>query len=267
METGQPSRTAYSAARYRAAHQVMEGGAIFTDPLAVRIVGEAPDTEEAPGRRGQRLFIAARTRFAEDALAAAVTRGTRQVVVLGAGLDTFAYRNPYPELDVVEVDHPDTQAWKRQRLSDAGIEVPATLTYVPVDFEKESLGDRLAVRPGAFFVWLGVVPYLTREGFDETLAFVAGAGRAEVVFDYAMPTASMSRERRTALEARAARAARVGEPWRSSFMPSEVAALLRDRGFGEIEDLGPAELGARYFGRPGIPKDTPGGHVLHARKI
>ncbi|MEV4638382.1 SAM-dependent methyltransferase [Actinoplanes sp. NPDC049548] len=267
MEAGRPSRTAYSAARYRAAHQVMDGGAIFADPLAVRIVGEAPDTEEAPGRRGQRLFIAARARFAEDALATAVARGTRQVVVLGAGLDTFAYRNPYPGLEVVEVDHPDTQAWKRRRLRDEGIEVPATLTYVPVDFEKESLGDRFAARPGAFFMWLGVVPYLSREGVDETLGFVAGVDRAEVVFDYAMPTASMSAERRASLEARAARAARVGEPWRSSFMPAEVAMLLRESGFGEIEDLGPAELAARYFGRPDVPKDTPGGHLLHARKL
>ncbi|MEV8509925.1 class I SAM-dependent methyltransferase [Actinoplanes sp. NPDC051475] len=267
METGQPSRTAYSAARYRAAHQVIDGGAIFADPLAVRIVGEPPDTDEVPGRRGQRLFIAARARFAEDALAAAFERGTRQAVVLGAGLDTFAYRNPYPGLEVVEVDHPDTQAWKRRRLHDARIEVPATLTYVPVDFEKESLRDRLAARAGAFFVWLGVVPYLSRTGFDETLAFVAGTDRAEVVFDYAMPTASMSSERRTALEARAARAARVGEPWRSSFQPEEIAGLLNEHGFGEVEDLGPAELAERYFGRPGVPKDTPGGHVLRARKI
>ncbi|PRY22408.1 class I SAM-dependent methyltransferase [Pseudosporangium ferrugineum] len=257
MKTGRPSRTAYSAARYRAAHQVLDGGAIFADPLAVRIVGEEPETGEEPGRRGQRLFIAARSRFAEDALAAAVVRGARRVVILGAGLDTFAYRNPYPGLEVVEVDHPDTQAWKRRRLREAGIEVPPTVTYVPVDLEK----DTFVAGPGAFVMWLGVVPYLTRGAFEETLG-----GVSEVVFDYAMPTASMSRERRTALEARAARAARVGEPWRSSFQPDELAALLRERGFGEIEDLGPAELAERYFGRPGVPKDTPGGHLLHARK-
>jgi methyltransferase (TIGR00027 family) len=265
METGQPSRTAFSAARYRAAHQLIEGGEIFSDPLAVRILGVPPDAEEAPGRRAMRLFIAARTRFAEDALAAAVAGGTRQLFVLGAGLDTFAYRNPWPELRVFEVDHPDTQAWKRQRLADAGIKAPETLTYVPVDFERETL--RLDAEPGAFFLWLGVVPYLSRVGFDETLGLIAATERAEVVFDYAMPPSSMSAERRAALEARAARVASIGEPWQTYFMPDDLAAELRGRGFAEIEDLGPAELAARWFGRPDVPRDTPGGHVVHAKRV
>src|SRR5687768_7568694 len=125
METGQPSRTAYSAARYRAAHQILDGGSIFTDPLAVRIAGTPEDQLRADGaRRPMRVFIAARTRFAEDALATAVRGGVRRLVVLGAGLDTFAYRNPYPDLQVIEVDHPDTQAWKRRRLAEAQIEIP-----------------------------------------------------------------------------------------------------------------------------------------------
>ena len=266
METGQPSRTAFSAARYRAAHQLIEGGEIFTDPLAVRILGVPPDAEEAPGRRAMRLFIAARTRFAEDALAAAVRNGTRQLVVLGAGLDTFAYRNPWPELRVFEVDHPDTQAFKRERLAAAGIAVPASVTYVPVDFEKESLADRLVAEEAAFFLWLGVVPYLSRAGFEETLALIAATPRAEVVFDYAMPPSSMSPERRAALEARAARVAGIGEPWRTYFLPEQLAADLRARGFDELEDLGPAQLAARWFGRPDVPPDTPGGHVVHARR-
>ena len=266
METGQPSRTAFSAARYRAAHQVMEGGEIFRDPLAVRIIGVPPDEEEAPGRRAMRLFIAARSRFAEDALAAAVRNGTRQLVVLGAGLDTFAYRNPWPELRVFEVDHPDTQAFKRERLAAAEIAVPESLTYLPVDFERESLADRLVAQPAAFFLWLGVVPYLSRAGFDETLSLIAATPKAEVVFDYAMPPSSMSPERRAALEARAARVASIGEPWRSYFLPGELAAELRERGFDELADLGPAELAARWFGRPDVPKDTPGGHVIHARR-
>ena len=266
METGQPSRTAFSAARYRAAHQLIEGGEIFTDPLAVRILGVPPDAEEAPGRRAMRLFIAARTRFAEDALAAAVRHGTRQVVVLGAGLDTFAYRNPWPELRVVEVDHPDTQAFKRERLAAAGIAVPESLTYLPVDFERESLADRLVPEEAAFFLWLGVVPYLSRAGFDETLSLIAATPGAQVVFDYAMPPSSMSPERQAALEARAARVASIGEPWRTYFLPDELAAELRGRGFDELEDLGPAQLAARWFGRSDVPPDTPGGHVIHARR-
>jgi methyltransferase (TIGR00027 family) len=266
MEAGQPSRTAFSAARYRAAHQVIEGGAIFSDPLAVPILGVPPDAEEAPNRRGMRLFVAARTRFAEDALATAVRNGTRQLVVLGAGLDTFAYRNPWPQLRVFEVDHPDTQALKRERLAAAGIAVPESLTYVPLDFEREALAGRLAAEESAFFLWLGVVPYLSRAGYDETLSLIAATARAEVVFDYAMPPSSMSPERRAALEARASRVASIGEPWRTYFMPDELAADLRERGFAELEDLGPAELAARWFGRSDVPKETPGGHVIHARR-
>ncbi|MEU4239551.1 class I SAM-dependent methyltransferase [Actinoplanes sp. NPDC026619] len=267
METGQPSKTAYSAARYRAAHQFLELGAIFKDPLAPRILGASAEELQADApRRAMRVFIAARHRFAEDALAAAVHRGIRTVVVLGAGLDTFAYRNPFEDVRVIEVDHPATQAWKRERLADTGIEIPPTVSYVGVDFEKESLGDRLDLAGPAFFVWLGVVPYLTRQGFDETLRFVAGVPGSEVVFDYAQSPSVMSPERRAQLEARADRVARIGEPWLTYFEPAEIAAELTGLGFTEIEDLGPAQLAAHFFGRHDVPADTPGGHLLRAAR-
>ena len=92
-----------------------------------------------------RLFVAARARLAEDWLAAAVRRGVRQVVVLGAGLDTFSLRNPYPDLAVFEVDHPATQAWKRKCIANAGLAEPPATTFVPVNFERQSLADELAL--------------------------------------------------------------------------------------------------------------------------
>ncbi|BCY05484.1 SAM-dependent methyltransferase [Actinoplanes sp. L3-i22] len=265
MQTGQASRTAYAAARYRAAHQVLEHGSIFTDPLALRILGHQP--EELLGdepRRGMRLFIAARHRFAEDHLAAAVSRGVRTAVVLGAGLDTFAYRNPHPSLRVIEIDHPDTQAWKRERLAEAGIDLPDNMRYVGIDFERESL--RLDLDEPAFFLWMGVVPYLTADGFAETLRFVATVEGNEVVFDYAQSPERMPAARRAALEARAARVAKIGEPWLTFFEPEEIAALLGEHSFGDIEDLGPSGLAARYFNRPDVPPDTAGGHVIHTRR-
>jgi len=265
METGQPSRTAYSAARYRAAHQLLEGGSIFKDPVAVRILG-APEEEllaDAP-RRAMRAFIAARHRFADDALAAAVGRGVRQVVVLGAGLDTIAYRNGFDGVRVIEVDHPATQEWKRQRLVSTGIEIPPSVSYTGVDFETESLSDRLKLEGPAFFVWLGVVPYLTRPGFAATISYISAIPGSEVVFDYAQSPERMPPERRAALEARAARVARIGEPWLTFFEPDEIDAELRGLGFTEIEDLGPAQLAARFFNRPDVPPDTPGGHLLRA---
>ncbi|HEY4923259.1 MAG TPA: class I SAM-dependent methyltransferase, partial [Roseiarcus sp.] len=184
MQSGQASRTALGAAGHRAAHQVLEQGRIFADPLALRILGADADeaigeAEREPRRRGLRLFIAVRTRFAEDALAAAIVRGARQLVVLGAGLDTYAYRaDPGAALRVFEVDHPATQAWKRERLASAGIAIPPTLTFAPVDFERESLATGLAAAgldPArrSFFTWLGVTPYLTEQAIFTTLGYIA----------------------------------------------------------------------------------------------
>ncbi|WP_433374206.1 class I SAM-dependent methyltransferase [Actinoplanes sp. CA-142083] len=265
METGQPSRTAWSAARYRAAHQLIEHGAIFQDDFAVRILGVPPDelVADAP-RRAMRVFIAARHRFAEDALAAAVSRGVRQVVVLGAGLDTFAYRNGFEGVRVIEVDHPDTQAWKRERLAATGIEIPSSVSYVGVDFETATLAGSLKLDGPAFFVWLGVVPYLTLDGFTATLSYISDLPGNEVVFDYAQSPANMPAARRAALEERAARVAKIGEPWLTYFEPDEIAGLLAGMGFGEVEDLGPAQLAARFFNRHDLPPDTPGGHLLRA---
>ncbi|WP_436524115.1 class I SAM-dependent methyltransferase [Actinoplanes sp. HUAS TT8] len=267
MQTGQASKTAYAAARYRAAHQVLEHGSIFTDPLALRILGHEPEEllGDAP-RRGMRLFIAARHRFAEDHLAAAVERGVRTAVVLGAGLDTFAYRNPFPGLKVIEIDHPDTQAWKRERLATAGIAIPDSVRHVGVDFERSSLAESLDLDEPAFFLWMGVVPYLTTEAFEQTLTAVAARSGNEVVFDYAQSPERMPAERRAALEARAARVAKIGEPWLTFFEPEEIAELLGRHGFADIEDLGPSGLAARFFNRPDVPADTAGGHVLHARR-
>jgi len=281
MQSGQASRTALGAAALRAAHQVLDHGRIFADPLALRILG--PDAQalvreagDDPTRRRLRLFIAVRTRFAEDALAAAVAQGVRQLVVLGAGLDTYAYRASHGDrLRVFEVDHPSTQAWKRERLADAAIPVPSTLTFAPVDFERETLADGLASRgfdPSArtFFTWLGVVPYLTEGAVFSTLAFIAGLpGRAHVVFDYANPPAPGAQAGEAAgdHEALAARVALVGESFKSYYESDALLARLRGAGFRDIEDLGPAQIAARYFpGRGGPPRDR-GGHVVHALRI
>jgi methyltransferase (TIGR00027 family) len=278
MQPGQPSRTALGAAAHRAVHQVLEHGRIFTDPLAVRILGadaEAAvrDAESKPSRRALRLFIAVRTRFAEDALAAAVGRGVRQLVVLGAGLDTYAYRNNFGErLHVFEVDHPATQAWKRERLAEAAIPLPPTLTFAPVDFERETLAGGLAaagfdLARQTFFTWLGVVPYLTEQAVFSTLEFIAGLpGIAHVVFDYANPPASgHARDNFTAAhEALAERVSSIGEAFKSYFETEALHAKLTALGFGEIEDLGPVSIRERYFAKRGDDLPDRGGHIVRA---
>src|ERR1700744_1784037 len=145
MEDNSPSRTALGAAMHRAAHQLLDHPPIFADPYALRIVGPQAQAELRSGAsrhadvriRGLRAFIAARSRFSEDKLAEAVAHGVPQYVLLGAGLDTFAYRaaQTYPGLAVFEVDHPATQGWKRERLAQAGLTLPDALTFAPVHFQ------------------------------------------------------------------------------------------------------------------------------------
>ncbi len=279
VQTGQPSHTARGAAAYRAIHQTLDGGVIFSDPFAARILDDEirarlDETAADLSLRPWRLFIAARSRFSEDTLAACVARGVRQVVVLGAGLDTFSLRNPHAGqgVRVFEVDYPATQAWKRERLKQAGLAVPASLTFAPVDFERQSLADGLkaarfqADRP-AFFQWLGVVPYLSREAVSLTLDFIAGVPESEVVFDYAEPFENYPADRRADVMAVAALAASRGEPWLSLFDPAELSKMLRNKGFGIVEDLGMAEIADRFYGalKQGIVIG-PGGHVVRARK-
>jgi methyltransferase (TIGR00027 family) len=264
MQKSRPSRTALRVALRRAAHQVHDAAPrVLDDPFAVPILGPhaadlARTPDPAPGNRlrpfsaGLRAFLVARSRYAEDLLAEAVaTRGVPQYVLLGAGLDTFAHRNPHPGLRVFEVDHPATQQWKRELIAGARLAEPAGLIYVPVDFERQSLAAQLlstghSPSQPTFFAWLGVVPYLTLPAFRATVAFIAaqppGSG---VVFDYGQPREVLPFFEQLAHDSLAARVKQAGEPFQSFFTPREVAAELA--AFYDLEDLGAPELNARYF--------------------
>jgi methyltransferase (TIGR00027 family) len=256
---------------HRAAHQMLEDGAIFRDPLAIRILDaeSQDDLEEWAGRggqRGMRLFIASRARFAEDRLEHAVERGTRQVVIVGAGLDTISLRNENGRLTFYEIDHPATQAWKRELIEDARIKIPRSTRFVPADFERESMGDKLAeagfdAHEPAFFVWLGVVPYLTEAAIFATLAFVASVPGGEVVFDYANPPEQLTPQMREWHERRALRAESVGEPWISYFDTETLHHRLTAMGAREIEDFGPAA----WRGEAAPHLGDKGGHIIRAR--
>jgi methyltransferase (TIGR00027 family) len=273
VREGEPSQTAFGAAVYRAVHQDLDGGRIFRDPLAWQILGvdrEATLADPAATDRARlRVFIAVRHRFAEDSLAAAVERGTRQVVVLGAGLDTFAYRNPHAGTRVFEVDFPATGAWKRDRLADAGIAVPEDVTYVGVDFETDDLMSRLveagfdAAAP-AFFLWLGVVPYLTAEAVTATLRAIRSVPGGEVVFDYTTPIHRLEAQAQSDRTDLIARVAEVGEPLSEGLEPESLHALLADLGFREVEDLGRPQIRERFLGLSG-GTETGGAHLLRAR--
>ena len=247
----------------RAAHQLFDHPKVLVDPIALPIIGpEAAARLEAERNkhksrvaRNLRAFLVARSRFAEDELARAIGRGVRQYVVLGAGLDTFAYRNPRKDFAprVFEVDYPATQEWKRQKLAAAGIAIPPSVTYAPVDFERQTLAEGLKLAgfdasKAAFFSWLGVTMYLTEEAVMATFGFIAssppGGG---IAFDYAIPRSSLNWIGRLALDALSHRVAAAGEPFRTFFEPSALAERLQRIGFRGVEDLDADEINRRYF--------------------
>lgn len=279
MQPGQPSQTALGAARLRAAHQILDNASILADPLASRILGDDIEVSldyaraHASGPR-LRWFLAARSRIAEDALTEAVNAGATQLVVLGAGLDTLAYRTPLADrLRIFEVDFPATQARKREMLAAAGIVIPGTLTYVGVDFERETLAEALdaagfAAAQRSFFSWLGVVPYLTEAAIFSTLGYIAHlGGGSEVVFDYVNPPASIAPAGRAANQALAERVAAAGERFRSYLDTAQLCAKIRAAGFRDVNDIGPEKIAARFFPESERAAPTRGGHVMHASTI
>ena len=272
MQTGQFSRTAIVTAAMRAAHQIEDGANILVDPLAGRALVE--EDEEAlrraadPAWRPLRLFVALRSRIAEDVAREAVQNGARQIVVLGAGFDTFSHRAPdVPGLKIFEVDHPATQREKRRRFALNRLDAPARLTYAVCDFDAVPLADALAAAgfdPGArtAFLWLGVAPYLTAAAVEDTLRFIV-ARPGDVVFDYANPAHAIEDGgRKRFQEEMAARVARAGEPFRSHFDTPDLHRRLAEVGFDGVKDWGP-RLIAERLGAPANDSDA-GGHILHA---
>jgi methyltransferase (TIGR00027 family) len=266
MREGVPSRTAFRVALRRAAHQVFDSPKVLDDPWAVPIVGASISEIRADAARHQsrlarsfRAFMVARSRYAEDQLAASVARGVRQYLILGAGLDTSGYRgvSASENLRVFEVDHPQTQAWKKERLQAASIPLPANLRFVSVDFERQNLQAELdaagfvATQP-AFISWLGVVPYLTREAASHTFAFLGhfpeGSG---VAFDYGVAPSSLPFLDRMAIRTLSRRVARAGEPFRLFFAQAELDEFLKEHGFRRIEQLSSKEINERYFRQRG----------------
>jgi methyltransferase (TIGR00027 family) len=262
MEERSPSRTALAVAVMRAVHQRRDAEPkILEDPIAARLLPPGlledvladPERWQGEDRLMLRSHVVARSRFAEERLATAARRGVVQVVILGAGYDTFAYRQPpwAHDLRIVEIDAPATQRAKLARLAAAQIAIPPNVAYLPVDFERTPLGDALpkaidVTRP-TFFSWLGVMMYLEPAAIDAVFRAVRALPRgSEIVFSYAGPRSGDTR-----LEDNAAA---VGEPWLSRSTPDELRAQLTALGFGEIELPTALEVAMRYFaGRHDLP--------------
>jgi methyltransferase (TIGR00027 family) len=257
-----PSQTAIRVAMRRAAHYLLDAEPkILADRFARALAGFSSDEEflkayQALPNPWLTTLFATRHRLAEDELAKAVEHGTRQYVILGAGLDSFAYRqlDLMLSLEVYEVDHPASQAWKRERVQALGIKVPPTLHYAPIDFERDTLTEGLT-RAGVnrseatFFTWLGVTQYLTREAVLRTVGEVAAfsAARSTLVLEFIAPPGTLNDEDAAYVRSQAETTAKLGEPWLSFFTSEDMHEVLTQAGFASVEHFGPAEAFDRYL--------------------
>jgi methyltransferase (TIGR00027 family) len=272
------SYTALTAAIMRGTHIRLDGEPkVFRDELALRLCGIGAIAsffvaairmrfskkikaalEPMPfmewGRYGRAIMVM-RSRHTEDLLIQSIDRGIRQFVILGAGLDSFAYRRHdlAAIVNTFEVDHPASQQWKQRRLRKLGVALPPTLTFVPIDFETQTLTDSLRksgflLAKPAFLSWLGVTQYISREAVRGMLSEIADlAPGTEIVFTYVMPQTLLSSEDRRIFANCATPAAARGEPWITFFDPAEIDSLLREIGFDQVVDFSPDEANARYF--------------------
>jgi methyltransferase (TIGR00027 family) len=265
-DSAQPSTTALTAAAARAAHLIVDDEPrIFADPLAARLLGDQADELISyhtlhgthPVLAGARTQVACRSRYTQDALDRAAAAGVTQYVIIGAGLDSFAYRGGLAgRLRVFEVDHPASQEAKRAALAAARIPVPGNVSFVSANLAADSLGRCLAgagfdASVPAVFGWLGVTMYLTPDAIAETMSAVARcAPGSELIADYLLP--EEARDAAGALYGRqvAQFSAERGEPWRSSFMPEQITDLARSSGLGAARSMSqgdtiPADLWRR----------------------
>jgi len=246
----------------RAAHQLLDTPLILEDPVAVGLVPEAGanairaglaehQTEESILLRS--LFVM-RSRFAEDRLAEAAARGVRQYLIVGAGLDTFPWRQPdyARDMHIFLADHVSILVWTQEKFWERGLAKPGNLTFVPLDLEDGRLGPHLAgfgfLAQPAFCSALGVTQYLEPSAVEALLRFVASLGRgSEIVFSYVPRAQDLEGADRDFAEASAARTERFGEPWKARFSADELHALLFAAGFGEVSHLTPEHAWQRYF--------------------
>lgn len=267
MQDGRPSATALTAAAMRAHHYLFTSEPrVLNDTLAMPLAGLASQAdvgayiEGMVGRLAEfgdryaaqavvhdsMMCVCARSRIAEDQLAASLARGMKQLVVLGAGLDSTAYRRPdiTAGLDVFEVDYPATQAWKRERLASIGVPIPENVTFVAFDFERQTLVE--ALRAGgvrtdqmSFFSWMGVQPYLTDETVMSTLDAVAGfPSGSELALDLMTPTDErQSQDMTEGMRQMLKVVAKSGEPFKSTYAPEVFKARLRQRGFTHVDTI------------------------------
>lgn len=263
MQSGKPSKSAHRVALHRAVHQLLDEPLVFSDPFALPILGENlarmverdPYQFNDPLSRGIRAAAVVRSRAAEDMLEVSLDQGVGQYLVLGAGLDTYLLRKPgaNKNLRVFEVDHPATQAWKKQMLREQGLKVPDSVEFVAADFETVTLASALTSSTfrsdvPSCFSWLGVTVYLSKQAIFDVLNYVASLPKgSSITFDYRVAPVLLHPIDQVIGDYAAKQFETEGEPWQSYFDPQELRREIAAHGFGDVTDFSADELNARYF--------------------
>jgi methyltransferase (TIGR00027 family) len=257
-----PSRTALMAAMGRALHREGPPPHILDDWLAADLAGaegraiiEGMRARATPDRiQAFQAWTAARSRFVEDFVVSAVEDGIAQYILLGAGLDSFAYRHPElaDRVTIFEVDHPLSQAWKQRRLDELQVAIPHNVVFAAVDFERQALGDGLIAagvdfdRP-AVVSWIGVM-CLARGAIDATLNTIAGCSPGtRLVLSYDQPPDAIDEKGRALLADVSTTAAQLGEPFVSLLRRDEVERLLLEHGFNSVTHFSTGDAERDYF--------------------
>jgi methyltransferase (TIGR00027 family) len=284
MEDGKLKRSALMTAYFRGNHAVHDSPIIFDDFLAYQLLkkeeiaafeqeyvaslrgmdperaASLPDHAAAIAYLMQNLLLAAavfsRARYCEDNLKEAIKQGVKQFIILGAGMDTFAFRHPeyLAQIKVIEVDLPATQQFKCSRLAELGWEIPANLHFVPIDFSKEDLATALCKSPFnpqalSFFGWLGVVPYLSRDAIFTTLRSIARICPAgsRIVFDYIDDNVLDPGRAGIRWNLMHEKLRQMGESFQTSLNPYTLASELGAVGLLLEEQVNPVDTQERYF--------------------
>ena len=255
MESDRPSESAHIVAVLRAAHLFIDDEPkIFTDQFALIFIGseyesifeESKEFFQTPQAKIVRSLTLCRSRYTEDLLSESIQRGVRQYVILGAGLDSFAFRQTEKtkKVQIFEIDHPASQKWKQKRLEDAKIPIPKNLFFVPIDFEHQSLAEGMS-KSGydgsvpSFFSWLGVTQFISKEAVFATLNWVATSATAgsEIVFQYCLPDSMLNEEEQKQRAFARQKGEDIGEPWKSTFEPDFLISRLKKIGFDHVENI------------------------------
>jgi methyltransferase (TIGR00027 family) len=268
VETG-PGHTATLAAVGRAIHLASDKPRLLEDHLALGLAGEAGATmladltKQLPGESRETfgLLFALRARFVEDAVDAATHDGIAQYVILGAGLDSFAYRHADlgRRLKIFEVDRAGAQAWKRRRLGEMGVAIPTSVSYVPLDHETDDLRASLVeagfdLSAPAIVSAMALTQYLALPAIERIVSLVGGLPEgSRLVMTYVVPATELTELESAGLKWTMSQAAERGEPFLSLFRPPEIDDLIRTNGFRRVDHLGPQELRALFLsGRPEV---------------